>query len=300
MYKESWPWSKKKKRDATELGAQGAIALTAPIGAGLAGNAWGNHIERSIRQNKKGRGAFTDADIKELEKAIELPSGVGRVKTVDGGVASFQRNMKTIFHHPNAPLSAIAHEMGHASGKAIPTKLRELAGKAALPVLAVAVGSQLYDPDSTAARLAVAAPAIAMLPELAEEGRASLRAMKALKAIGKNKGALKLLLPAFGSYAMKGIGATLALEGTRRLLSHFKKESHDKTAYAQGIRDALNKVGELPYPVNMSLPGYFPPMSIPTETADTSAAPLVSADDIRSAIDEGKTLRRIARLTKFI
>ena len=116
----------------------------------------------------------------------------------------------SIYTSKKTPAAVLAHEMGHASGRSVPLPL--IAGGKALGGLGI-LGSALamphLDPEGTAAKTIPYAAAGMWAPVLAEEARASARAMKALPAGMRLRGLLGLL-PAFMTYA-GGAGAAYAI-----------------------------------------------------------------------------------------
>lgn len=113
---------------------------------------------------------------------------------------------------------ALAHEAGHLSGLS-PDKVRKLfrlsiAGRAA-PLASLGVLPFMRSEKAeTAGYVAGGAGALASAPLLAEEGRASIKALQGLKRLGYSRAkALKLLGPAYATYlglAALSTGAPIA------------------------------------------------------------------------------------------
>lgn len=172
-------------------------------------------------------------------------------KVPGGGVAAGQSS----YYHPGDPTKAIpkhvyldmaggqlphvmAHELGHMGGwrglQKLPLDRLYATGMTA-PVAIGALGA--YEALANKKRtpeerdkllkkvrnVAIAGGALA-LPQLAEEARASIRAVNMGRKVGRGMEYAKHLLPAFGTYAAKPLattaGAALGVEALRRYLKH--------------------------------------------------------------------------------
>lgn len=167
-------------------------------------------------------GALTPADaqrvdwISKLRKEIELPHEIQVKKDLKNWLTShYNPQTKTIHVESVIPPGVLAHEMGHASGgmrdafhKAIKvTRIPAFLGAGLAPILQ----SSGIEPDTAAWNVATYGPAALMAPTLAEEARASYRALKALRGIGGRGAMLRgilSLLPAFSTY-VAGAGAPI-------------------------------------------------------------------------------------------
>lgn len=193
---------------ATTLGAFGGVAL-----------------EKALHQNAAGSGAMPSGNlVKKLRQATQLPGSISVRMSVRHPLQSRYEFLKDLIHTaPSAPPGIVAHEMGHASGRPliphIGTSILGRAGKILAPLATLGLA---VSPDSPAAPVMKYGPAVLLAPEIMEEGRASLRALRALHSIG-GKGAvgrgLLSLIPAFGTYlgaAATPIVASQFFEGTQK------------------------------------------------------------------------------------
>lgn len=173
-----------------------------------------------------------------------------------------------IWTHYNAPEAILAHELGHSSGRNILSRTQDMTHTIGIlgeysPYAAMLGSFATYDPEDESIKgklkniaKGTALGSAAAAPQLIEEARASLRAIKGLKAIGASpariSAARRLLLKAFGTYAWNGLGGSAlgALGGVslgwglrRKLVdAHQAKkavetkqaEEHDLSPYAEG------------------------------------------------------------------
>jgi hypothetical protein len=121
----------------------------------------------------------------------------------------------------------LAHELGHASGRN--SILQRLATNKGLKNGGTIAGLGLLGHEDTRD---YAAPvyAASRLPLLMEEGRASMRALKALHKLKGGKGissGLKTLLPAFATYAAPAVAGTAGIHYAANHLGH-KGSKHER------------------------------------------------------------------------
>lgn len=167
--------------------------------------------------------------ISELRKKIELPQDISVRKDLKNWLLShYNPQTRTIHIKSEIPPAVLAHEMGHASGG-----LRDAFHKAIrmtrVPALLMAsmaptLQTSGVKPDSTAWNIATYGPAALMTPTLAEEARASYRALRALHSVGGRSAMLRgilSLLPAFSTYA---IGASAPIVSGAIIRGAYNKE----------------------------------------------------------------------------
>lgn len=155
--------------------------------------------------------------------------------------ASFHPESGAIYADIGAHPATLAHEVGHASGwqglnrhAPLTEKLHALVSSAKAPGVVGALGTagalgmaktpEERDRNLRYARNATLATGALALPQLAEEARASINAVRMGRKAGRGLEYAKHLLPAFGTYAAKPLGAVagtaLGIEGLRRLLKY--------------------------------------------------------------------------------
>jgi hypothetical protein len=153
--------------------------------------------------------------------------------------ASFHPESGAIYADVGAHPATLAHEVGHASGWQGLNRRAHLterllsavsSGKAPAAIgalgtvgaLSMAKNPEEQDRNLRYARNATLATGALALPHLAEEARASINAVRMGRNAGRGMEYAKHLLPAFGTYAVKPIGAiggaALGVEGLRRYL----------------------------------------------------------------------------------
>jgi len=222
----------------------GAASIPAAFGIGhLAGNMGTND-------------PVTRSTLVKMMRAMEVPEstqialpnsptarGFEHAALAESGLRPGAPRVPTAFIGPRSANAVVAHELGHLSGRS-PISVFDESISAALPgrqatvargrlpgIVAAALSnhysrkvapaifgaSLLLDPESTVAKAAPYAAFGVGLPVLWEEGRATMRAMKGLKAIGRSRlKGLARLLPGFASYAAIPVGSAVGSELARR------------------------------------------------------------------------------------
>ena len=153
--------------------------------------------------------------------------------------ASFHPESGAIYADVGAHPATLAHEVGHASGwqglnrrAHLTERLLSAVSSGKAPATIAALGTvgalsmaknpEEQDRNLRYARNATLATGALALPHLAEEARASINAVRMGRNAGRGMEYAKHLLPAFGTYAVKPIGAlggaALGVEGLRRYL----------------------------------------------------------------------------------
>lgn len=162
----------------------------------------------------------------KLRSVMNVPSDIRHeLDRLHPAQSHFDPLARVVRGSPTGPASILAHEFGHASGRPL------LPVKYTAPVANIARGLGFLSllgqlgaaPDSPAASALQYGPAALMAPHLIEEGRASLRAMRALKQIAGTKAALRglaSLIPGWGSYAA---AAALPIVGGE-LIEHYREK----------------------------------------------------------------------------
>lgn len=183
-----------------------AEMLNMLFGGGALGLAVGGHaLEKKLMPESAARTKW----IPKLREAIQLPSDI----KVETGLRSwllshYDPKTKTIRVKSDIPPGVLAHEMGHASG-AMRDTLHKTIKYTRIPALMGATLAPMFqtsgmEPGSAEWNAVTYGPAALMAPTLAEEARASYRALKALNRVGGRGAMLRgilSLLPAFGTYA---------------------------------------------------------------------------------------------------
>jgi hypothetical protein len=212
-------------------------------GAGvLAQMGFSGLAQNSIQNGRK----MTDAEAAEFAKYHkehhpDVKITTKRPKGLDG--PAYAPRSKLIYSPHTAHPSILAHEMGHASGvgrhlKSYIQPIQHLyrMGHGAA-VVATAIGGQRWamkgktekERDERLKKLQIgsAAGGAAALPLLAEEGRASLRAVNLGRKLGKGGEYARHLLPAFGTYAAIPVGLTAgSLYGLHKLRESNRKKKN--------------------------------------------------------------------------
>jgi len=199
-------------------GAKGYGTTTA---AGLAGMAGSKGLEHVMLRQQAKAGPASKRQLGELYRSM----GAKRVKITRAPVGEhFNPATRTISLRPRTSAAVAAHELGHATGRNVPLKAYGVSKRVVYggaPMLA----NVFLDPESRAAKAMPWVGAAGSLPVLAEEGRATWRAMKALRRAGLSRWTgVKQLAPAFGTYLLGAAVPAVGAELVRRVkLRHYKK-----------------------------------------------------------------------------
>ena len=188
-----------------------------------------HHLENFRAQHAPGVRVF-HGDPEGFNKFV---GGTGRPP------ASFDRAKKAIYTAAGDHPATLAHELGHASGTEFLRKLPLHKMYNISPFLSAGLGlvgaatalkkktPEEQDKALRYSRNAALLGGLPAIPLIAEEARASIRAVNTARKVGKGMEYAKKLLPSFGQYVLSPqtggvIGTALGIEALRR---HLKRKS---------------------------------------------------------------------------
>lgn len=227
FYDELEKIAKKEEQGGTSIGAFGANYLGAALGS-LVGGLAATPLVKEIGTDQK---ITPEMKKKILENLKMDPETVHHRHTGSPEMSHYYTRRVARPGHPSeATLSPkvrhmvvsptdrapeiLAHELGHASTRPTNRAVKAwIAGRVGGPLLGTFASSYMVaqDPDSDAAKWAPAAMGAGFAPTLVDEGIASYRGLRALRAAGLKgeqfRKAMMSLGKGFGSYAAGAAGA---------------------------------------------------------------------------------------------
>jgi hypothetical protein len=219
---------KKKKSGGYHYGASLAGGVIGQAAAGIAATPVAVGISKFSYKVARdavtsGRGRDTNANIEKLRRTMKVPKSVQMYHDTNHQAAyGLSSGNKTFINVPKGSrMSTYAHEMGHASGIGKSTKYTKASGHLRNRGSKIGLATAAFAPTgSTAEKVGYGTVAATQASILAEEGRASVRALKGLKKAGlASKGAKGALAKAFGTYvggaALTGISGYGLYKGKR-------------------------------------------------------------------------------------
>jgi hypothetical protein len=219
---------------------------------------------------------------KAIEKHLHVPEKL--VYKTTGEFSPFYDPEQRAVYLTHKSLPALAHEIGHASKSHLISPLAKLMRRYpfAYPLgIGGALGLALSE-NETAQNLAPVVGIAPYVPQLAEEGRASIQGIRAIRATQGLKEAIKSLTtlgPYFATYIAGALGpAFLAPWIAKSVKKHYASKDQEKTAQPKGGTQRLfntsRKAWAAPAPkpkttqpkANSSKPDIPKPAKLPSKT----------------------------------
>lgn len=209
----------------------------------LSGHRTSEQEAKIFQQHAPGVRVYTSMDdlIRDSGMSPLSPDAI-KLKMQEGrtAFAAHMGDKPIAYAPPSAHPSVLAHELGHVTGhfgdkrfnnfKGMGQRLQRFGPRAVvgLGMLGAGLAELKKTPEERekayrGAQIAAGAGALLHAPTLAEEARASLRAINMGRKVGKGWAYARKLAPAFGTYAAMPLSVTGATLGTLELLKRGPK-----------------------------------------------------------------------------